>query len=783
MFRLKYFGFTFIIAVLLFAVVGVSAQMTSFTYQGKLNDGAIAANGTYQFEFKLFDAAAGGNQIGQTISNLPATVTSGIFAATLDFGAASFDGSPRFLEISVRLGGSGQPYTLLNPRQAVSSTPYAVRSLNANQATTADNSANLGGIPAAQYTQTNDSRLSDDRNPLPNSPNYIQNTTVQQNNSNFNVSGEGRAGVLNAVTQFNLNSVRILTGSQGLGNLFIGAQSGETNPSVGANTFVGVKSGKSTTTGYQNSFFGQSAGLNNLDGHDNSIFGNFAGGSNTSGSANAFFGSGTGYSNTLGNDNSFFGVEAGINNKTGSGNTFLGRLAGLSNTIENNNTFIGFKANGAAGITNATAIGANAVVTQSNTMVLGTSAVTVQVPGNLTVANTFSANALDSATVYKIGGVRIFHKTGTDNLFAGIDAGNVTTGGFNAFFGALAGKFNTTGFNNAFVGAYAGRDNQTGSNNAFFGANSGLSNNIGGSNSFFGSNAGLSNTSGAGNSFFGNGAGLNNLTGLNNSFFGLSAGETVASGGNNAFFGAFAGWKTTAGGNSFFGTNAGEKTTSGFSNSFFGLRAGQNNLTGSGNVFLGFEAGINLSSGTDNIFIGAQAGDNLTGGSGNIVIGKGAFCVSCNNNIAIGTNAFVSSGATNSIAIGDGASILNSNEVFIGNGETLNTRLKGTIRIDTIVYFPNTAKFAVCQEEFTNRLVRCSSSGFAAETSNPEVKSLETAFNEQKAEAEKQRQQIEAQAAENQKLQEQVKRLKTELEAIKAIVCASNPTAAICQPK
>ncbi len=49
----------------------------------------------------------------------------------------------------------------------------------------------------------------------------------------------------------------------------------------------------------------------------------------------------------------------------------------MSNTTENNNTFIGASSNGAAGITNATAIGANAVVTQSNSAVLGNNGVRI----------------------------------------------------------------------------------------------------------------------------------------------------------------------------------------------------------------------------------------------------------------------------------------------------------------------------------------------------------------------------------------------------------------------
>ena len=109
-------------------------------------------------------------------------------AINLDFGANAFDGAARFLEIGVRAGG-GQSYTTLNPRQAVTSIPYAVKSLNANQATTAltaNDSLKLGSIPAAQYTQNNDARLSDARTPLPNSTYYIQNGTNQQSASNFN---------------------------------------------------------------------------------------------------------------------------------------------------------------------------------------------------------------------------------------------------------------------------------------------------------------------------------------------------------------------------------------------------------------------------------------------------------------------------------------------------------------------------------------------------------------------------------------------------------------------
>ncbi|MEP6902885.1 MAG: hypothetical protein ABJA66_14120, partial [Actinomycetota bacterium] len=77
----------------------VSAQTTVFNFQGRLNDGANPANGNVEMQFKLYDALAGGTQIGATISRPAVVVINGIFTTQLDFGAAAFDGSARFVEI------------------------------------------------------------------------------------------------------------------------------------------------------------------------------------------------------------------------------------------------------------------------------------------------------------------------------------------------------------------------------------------------------------------------------------------------------------------------------------------------------------------------------------------------------------------------------------------------------------------------------------------------------------------------------------------------------------
>src|SRR5215471_12282732 len=192
---------SFAMAALLWLVVigTANGQTTSFTYQGRLTDASVPANGSYDLQFALWDSATNGNQIGstQTVSNV--AVNGGIFTVTLNFGANSFSGSDRFLELSTRLSGGGS-FTLLSPRQQITSTPYAVRSLNAGAADTATSAAQLNGVAAANFVQTNDSRLTDARTPTAGSGDYIQNTSNQQATSNFNISGSGMVGG-NLITQ------------------------------------------------------------------------------------------------------------------------------------------------------------------------------------------------------------------------------------------------------------------------------------------------------------------------------------------------------------------------------------------------------------------------------------------------------------------------------------------------------------------------------------------------------------------------------------------------------
>ncbi|TAL05571.1 MAG: hypothetical protein EPO07_03360, partial [Verrucomicrobia bacterium] len=108
------------------------AQSTAFTYQGRLYESGSGASGIYDLRFTIYDALSSGTQQGAVLTNSPTAVSNGLFTVTLDFGN-QFSGADRWLEIGVRTNGGGA-FTTLTPRQQLTSTPYAVRALNAGSA-------------------------------------------------------------------------------------------------------------------------------------------------------------------------------------------------------------------------------------------------------------------------------------------------------------------------------------------------------------------------------------------------------------------------------------------------------------------------------------------------------------------------------------------------------------------------------------------------------------------------------------------------------------------------
>jgi len=112
------------LAIAAMPTIGAGPVSTQFTYQGELKDAGSVANGAYDFQFKLFDAAVAGVQKGATLTPGDVPVVDGRFSTALDFGT-QFDGTALWLEIAVRDGASVGAYTTLG-RQAMTATPYAM---------------------------------------------------------------------------------------------------------------------------------------------------------------------------------------------------------------------------------------------------------------------------------------------------------------------------------------------------------------------------------------------------------------------------------------------------------------------------------------------------------------------------------------------------------------------------------------------------------------------------------------------------------------------------------
>ena len=235
------------------------------------------------------------------------------------------------------------------------------------------------------------------------------NTFVGSTSGHFNLSGENNtfvglsAGFMNSTGDDNvyIGSTAGRESTTASSNTSVGSNAGYGNQVGIGNTNVGYRAGYKNETEY-NTFIGYSAGASTQSGYHNSFLGTDAGLFNKYGSWNSFFGSGAGKS-SQGHYNSFFGVNTGFKNDTGEGNSFFGSHAGYNNKTGQENTFIGSKSgSGIFGdLHNATAIGANAFVSNSNSLVLGNNAnvgIGVSAPNYKLQLNTFSAAKPGSST-------------------------------------------------------------------------------------------------------------------------------------------------------------------------------------------------------------------------------------------------------------------------------------------------------------------------------------------------------------------------------------------------
>lgn len=212
-------------------------------------------------------------------------------------------------------------------------------------------------------------------------------------------------------------------------NVAIGSRSMKDNTTGFMNVGIGWNSLTKNTTGGRNVAIGGSEALDaNTTGSNNVAIGDRSMTYNVTGQSNVAIGSNSLLNNNSGNYNTMVGVEAGSNIRTesgntgndnvglgyralqlnysgdknvaigwdalrrtkGSGNIALGYKAGWYNVDGSDNTFIGNNAgigsSNPTNLTNAIAIGANAIVDSSNKIQLGDSNITsVETSGSITV--------------------------------------------------------------------------------------------------------------------------------------------------------------------------------------------------------------------------------------------------------------------------------------------------------------------------------------------------------------------------------------------------------------
>ena len=590
------------------------------SYQGKVAVGGTNFNGAGQFKFALVDGTGAttywSNDGTSTSGSQPSAAVSlnvlnGLYSLGLgDTSLTNMQSIPAsvFMNPDVRervwFNDGTHGFQLLTPDKRVTSVGYAM---------------NAAGLQL----------------PLTVSPNS---GVIMQGGSRF-IHSYGDSNFFAGTEAGNL-------GLTGYSNTAIGSLSMSLNSTGYDNAAAGAHTLLVNSTGFSNSAFGANALYGNTSGSENTGTGAYSLYSNTFGYSNTASGSGAMYSNSTGYYNVAVGASALHDNTTGYGNTAIGVLGLNSNLTGTNNTAIGFSSlsSNTTGTDNI-AVGINAgvylttgnhnidighvgVAGESNTIRIGTPGTQTDIylagvihgdgsglanlPANQSITNITVSGQVNlpstsgpSSGLINQNGVPLIHTYGSNDFFAGSNAGNfVTTGYLNTGVGVAAIHSISTGFWNTAEGAFALTSNSSGYGNTATGYESLYSNIAGNENTAIGLDALFSNTNGYSNTSSGAKALYLNTLGYANAASGASA--------------LYA-------------------NTSGFGNTAIGYQSLSGNTSGNTNTACGMNALVANSTGNNNIGIGLSAGANLTTGSGNIDIGNQGVAGE-SNIIRIGTS-------------------------------------------------------------------------------------------------------------------------------------------------
>lgn len=137
-----------IFGAVLTAALPVQSQFLSsaISYQGELRVSNAPANGSFDFQFELYDDPTAGSQVASPVLIEDLVISNGIFSVDLDFGFLPFDGSALWIEIGVRDGSSSGGYQGLAPRQRVAAAPYSLHAVKAEMVDTVPAHDHIGEV-------------------------------------------------------------------------------------------------------------------------------------------------------------------------------------------------------------------------------------------------------------------------------------------------------------------------------------------------------------------------------------------------------------------------------------------------------------------------------------------------------------------------------------------------------------------------------------------------------------------------------------------------------------
>lgn len=257
------------------------------------------------------------------------------------------------------------------------------------------------GRSAGNFTLTGSYNTGIGQNALSSLTSGAYNTAGGYGSLNANTSGDSNTAYGYRALYSNISGnqntaigfVALYTNNTGHENVAVGTQSLYYNLGGSFNTASGVRSLFHNTNGFENTASGYHAMYHNTLGFNNTATGykaldqNIDGSENTAVGINALYYNQYGHKNTatgalalykttggLNTANGYFSLD---NNTEGNYNTALGAYTMEGNTIGYANTALGYAANVSAGdLSNGTAVGFGSLVTASNQVRIGNSAVT-----------------------------------------------------------------------------------------------------------------------------------------------------------------------------------------------------------------------------------------------------------------------------------------------------------------------------------------------------------------------------------------------------------------------